>query len=153
MFMQKDAHFNLQDFLPYLLNQAAERSSLEFQRYYKLRYGMLRTEWRVLFHLGRYGRMTAKDICDRASVHKTKVSRAVAALTQKRFVARDQLERDRRHEELSLTNTGRAAFEDLVVSAQKFDADLMAQFTAQEAAILRRCLKAIAQMDATSSPS
>jgi len=54
---QKDA-FDLQDFLPYLLNQAADASSLGFQKYYKDRYGMLRTEWRVLFHLGRYGAMT-----------------------------------------------------------------------------------------------
>ena len=48
--------FQLQQFLPYLLNQAAEVSSLEFQQIYKDRYGMLRTEWRVLFHLCLYGR-------------------------------------------------------------------------------------------------
>jgi hypothetical protein len=44
--------FDLQLFLPYLLNQAAEDSSLSFQRVYKDRYGMLRTEWRVLFIWG-----------------------------------------------------------------------------------------------------
>ena len=50
--MTKKDEFNLHDFLPYLLNQAAEESSLAFQQIYKGRYGMLRTEWRVLFHLG-----------------------------------------------------------------------------------------------------
>ena len=78
--MQNLGEFDLKDFLPYLLNQAAEEASLGFQVLYKERYGMLRTEWRVLFHLGRYGDMTAKEICDRARTHKTKVSRAVAAL-------------------------------------------------------------------------
>ncbi|MEM9195855.1 MAG: thiamine pyrophosphate-dependent enzyme [Myxococcota bacterium] len=33
---------------------------------------MLRTEWRVLFHLGRRPDMTAKDICTQAKLHKTK---------------------------------------------------------------------------------
>ena len=50
--MENSDTFDLQLFLPYLLNQAAEESSLSFQRVYKDRYGMLRTEWRVLFHLG-----------------------------------------------------------------------------------------------------
>ena len=48
--MENSDTFDLQLFLPYLLNQAAEESSLSFQRVYKDRYGMLRTEWRVLFH-------------------------------------------------------------------------------------------------------
>ena len=60
--MNEKDDFALQDFLPYLLNRAAEESSLGFQKHYKNRYGMLRSEWRVLFHLGNYGQMTAKEI-------------------------------------------------------------------------------------------
>ena len=55
--------FDIQDFLPYLLNRAAEKASSGFQQEYKSKYGMLLTEWRVVFHLGRYGKMTAIDIC------------------------------------------------------------------------------------------
>jgi DNA-binding MarR family transcriptional regulator len=80
-------NFSLPEFLPYLLNQAAEAVGKDFQSYYRDKYGMLRTEWRVLFHLGCYGDMTAKRICELASVHKTKVSRAVSALEAKRYVA------------------------------------------------------------------
>ncbi|NHX28398.1 MarR family transcriptional regulator, partial [Escherichia coli] len=36
-----DEDFDLGDFLPYALNQAAEITSLGFQRAYKDRYGML----------------------------------------------------------------------------------------------------------------
>ncbi|HAC50641.1 MAG TPA: MarR family transcriptional regulator, partial [Sulfitobacter sp.] len=79
-----DDDFQLQYFLPYLLNQAAEASSLEFQQIYKSRYGMLRTEWRVLFHLGLYGQLTASEIGQRARMHKTKISRAVHRLTERR---------------------------------------------------------------------
>ncbi len=136
--------FDLVDFTPYLLNLAAETSSRAFQKHYKDAYGMLRTEWRVLFHLGRYGEMTAKEICSRARIHKTKVSRAVAALEVKRFLEREQMDRDRRHETLRLTRAGRAAFENLYRQAQSFDAALMAEFTDSERATLRRCLGKLA---------
>ncbi|MCF6232933.1 MAG: MarR family transcriptional regulator, partial [Rhodobacteraceae bacterium] len=86
--MEQNRPDSLLDFLPYLLNQAAEESSLAFQQVYKGRYGMLRTEWRVLFHLGMYGRMTAKEIGTRALIHKTKISRAVQRLATRRFLSR-----------------------------------------------------------------
>jgi len=54
--------FDINNFLPYLLNRAAEKSSSGFQKEYKSKYGILLTEWRVLFHLGRYGEMTAIDM-------------------------------------------------------------------------------------------
>ena len=97
------AKFELETFLPYLLNQAAEVSSLGFQSEYKKRYGMLRTEWRVLFHLGLYGSMTAGEIGQRAKMHKTKISRAVHKLTERRFIERSRDTDDRRVEHLRLT--------------------------------------------------
>lgn len=101
------------DFLPYLLAQAAEQTSRDFQTYYKARYGMLRNEWRVLFHLGYTGQQTAKQICDIAGLHKTKVSRAIRALERKRFVRRTENPEDRRSEFLTLTKLGEAALADL----------------------------------------
>ena len=142
--MTKNSAFDLLDFLPYMLTQAAEASSGAFQAYYKDRYGMLRTEWRVLFHLGRYGDMTAKDICLRAKTHKTKVSRAVRALEQKRYVSRTTLEADRRNEVLSLTREGRQVFTDLAKAAEAYDAKLTEPFSAEEQAVLRACLARIA---------
>ena len=136
--------FDLRDFMPYLLNQAAEASSLDFQRLYKSRYGMLRTEWRVLFHLGRYGAMTAKEICARARTHKTKVSRAVSALEGKRFLTRAEVSEDRRHERLALTPAGQAAYRDLTQEAREFDAELLAPFSEADQEVLRRCLAQIA---------
>ncbi|TYC61803.1 MarR family transcriptional regulator [Rhodobacterales bacterium] len=80
--------FEIRSFTPYLLNMAAERTSEAFSDVYKRQYGMKRTEWRVLFHLGRYGPMSAHEIGARARVHKTKISRAVRDLETKRFVRR-----------------------------------------------------------------
>ena len=142
--MQDDAPFDLRDFMPYLLNQAADASSRDFQSYYKGKYGRLRTEWRVLFHLGRYGAMTARQVCDRAGIHKTKVSRAVATLDSKRFVRREEMAHDRRHEQLHLTAQGRAVFADLTQEAQRFDAAMLAEFTETEVKQIRAFLTRIA---------
>jgi DNA-binding MarR family transcriptional regulator len=142
--MTEKDDFTLQDFLPFLLNRAAEESSLGFQRHYKDRYGMLRTEWRVLFHLGNYGQMTAKEIGQRAKIHKTKISRAVAKLAEKRFVTRTRNENARRAEHLTLTPAGQAAYRELREVAQEFDARLCRQFTTGEVAILRYMLRKLA---------
>ncbi|MEM9583297.1 MAG: MarR family winged helix-turn-helix transcriptional regulator [Pseudomonadota bacterium] len=138
--------YNLEDFTPYLLNMASETTSLAFQQYYKDGYGMLRTEWRVLFHLGRYGPQHAKDVCRRARIHKTKVSRAVSALEQKRYLRRSEEERDRRHELLKLTPSGTSVFKDLRSAAQRFDTELLADFTTSERAVLQRCLLRLAEL-------
>lgn len=142
---QKDA-FDLQNFLPYLLNQAAEESSLAFQQIYKDRYGMLRTEWRVLFHLGLYGRLTAKEIGARSKMHKTKISRAVQRLEDRRFLTRAPDDADRRQEYLDLTAQGRAAYRDLHGVAEGYDQALSETLSAEEERVLRVALLKLARM-------
>ncbi|SFI34855.1 MarR family winged helix-turn-helix transcriptional regulator [Jannaschia pohangensis] len=144
--MSDQSGFDLKDFMPYLLNQAADVTSRRFEVCYKSRYGMLRTEWRVVFHLGRYGDMTASDICARARIHKTKVSRAIRALEVKRYLGRTERAHDRRQETLSLTPTGRQVFDDLYREAARFDAQMMAHFDAADQAVLRRLLTRIAEL-------
>ncbi len=138
--MSKDSTFSLPQFLPYLLNQAAEAASADFESYYRDRYGMLRTEWRVLFHLGLYGDMTAKRICDMGNLHKTKVSRAVAALEAKRYLSRTAVEADRRNALLSLTASGKTVFRALETAAKDYEARLAASLTDVEADQLRKSL-------------
>lgn len=141
------ADFDLRNFLPYLLNQAAEETSIGFTQIYKDRYGMLRTEWRVLFHLGRYGDMTASEIGRLSKMHKTKISRSVKALEDKRFVAGRESAEDRRREILTLLPQGRRAFDDLVRVAEKHNSDLMACFSTGERAVLIDCLQRLAAFE------
>ena len=142
--MAEKDDFDLRIFLPYLLNQAAEEASLSFQQVYKSRYGMLRTEWRVLFHLGIYGELTAKDIGERAKMHKTKISRAVQKLYERRYVERVRDEADRRSERLSLTPAGRTVYEDLRRVAERHDRALTDQFSTADIARLREMLSVLA---------
>lgn len=132
--------YSVSNFLPYLLNRAAEQSSVNFQKIYKDRFGMLRNEWRVLFHLGLYGALTASTICQKAGLHKTKVSRAVAALEAKSYLIRDTSKQDKRFEILTLTRAGENAFSYLSKQSEIFQADLMAHFTPDEQKTLLKCL-------------
>ncbi len=116
--------FDLESFLPYLLNQAAEATSKAFQAIYRADYGLTRTQWRVLANLGKFGSMTARDICTRSHIEKTKVSRAVAALEATGLLTREISPHDRRAEVLSLTKTGAAVFADLGQRAITYDATL-----------------------------
>jgi DNA-binding MarR family transcriptional regulator len=105
---------------------------------------MLRTERRVLFHLGIYGEMTATDIVNRARIHKTKVSRAVQKLVDRRFVKRERSDSDRRQETLSLTPAGDAAYRELRSIAEDYDKTLEEGFTEEEVRLLRSMLKRLA---------
>jgi len=142
--MAVERTFELADFLPYLLSLAAENSGSEFQTGYKAKYGLLRTDWRVMFHLGLFGEMTARDICGRAKLHKTKVSRAVQRLAERRYLTRRTTPKDRRFEILALTVSGERVFEDLRQTAQHFDQRLAANFSGAETRILRKCLTVLA---------
>lgn len=127
------AAFDLDAFLPYLLNQAAEATGRGFARIYRAEYGMTRTQWRVLANLGRAGAMTAAAICRVSHVEKTKVSRAVAALETRGFLARGPDPEDRRAESLSLTPAGREVFGRLGALALDYDRALRDRLGAERA--------------------
>jgi DNA-binding MarR family transcriptional regulator len=135
--------FDLEVFLPYLLNQAAEAASRGFQEIYRKSYAMTRTQWRVMANLGKFGAMTARDICAVSHIEKTKVSRAVAALERDGLLARNPSDQDRRAEILSLTEAGQAAFADLGLRAVEYDRTLRQKLGARSSDDLDRLLLAI----------
>jgi DNA-binding MarR family transcriptional regulator len=135
--------FDLEGFLPYLLNQAAEATSRSFQASYKADYGMTRTQWRVLANLGKFGAMTARDICRISHIEKTKVSRAVSALESEGILSRAPSAADRRAEILSLTEAGRRVFADLGQRALAYDAELRNRLGPEIAARIDSVLRAI----------
>lgn len=135
--------FDLQEFLPYLLNQAAEATSRGFQYIYAETYGMTRTQWRVLANLGKFGDMTAADICRISHIEKTKVSRAIATLELGGLLRRAASKQDRRAEALSLTAKGTQVFIDLGQRALDYDRELRKQLGAEAADKLRGVLQTL----------
>ncbi len=116
--------FDLEQFLPFRLNRAAEFVALRFAAAYKAEYGLTRPEWRTLAALGSCGRMTATEVGVHSTMHKTKVSRAVFALEERRWLKRTQHEDDRRVEHLELTVAGAKAYQELTKLARDYSAEL-----------------------------
>jgi len=102
------------------------------------------TEWWVLFHLGIFGQMTARDISVGAKIHETKISRVVQKLVDRRFVKRKCSLEDRRQEQLELTPTGWAAYLYLRQTAYRYRTMLSADFSQAELGLLQRMLLRLA---------
>ena len=130
----------LEHFLPYRLNRAAAVSSRHFSRIYRAEFGLTVPEWRVLATLGQLGRATATEIGRDSAMHKTKVSRAVAALQRRRWVTREADEADRRVEHLSLTSAGRAAHRRLAPKMLACEEALLGRLAPRERAELLKGL-------------
>lgn len=117
---------DLERFLPYRLNRLAAAVSQRFRGIYGRRYDLTIPEWRVLAVLGEIESMTATQICRHSSMHKTKVSRAVRALEERRWLCRRENRRDRREESLTLTPLGRQTYREIVPQALAFEAQVLA---------------------------
>ena len=115
-----DAPLKLEQFLPYRLNVVASLVSQALSRIYAERCGIGVPEWRVLVTLGQYGMMTGKSIGAHSHMHKTKVSRAVALLENRKLVTRRTNRADLREAFLALTPAGRAMYDDLAPIALDF---------------------------------
>ena len=93
----------LEGFLPYRLNLLATEVSQTLARVYGKQFGISIPEWRVLATLGQFGVMTARDIGIHSRMHKTTVSRAVAALEKRQLIARRANRSDMREAFLALS--------------------------------------------------
>ena len=140
--MSKD--FDLETFLPYLLNQAAEAASRSFSQVYRSRYAMTRTQWRVLANLGKFGAMTARDICRISHLEKTKVSRAVGNLEERGWLTRETSPEDRRAEILRLTPEGLGTYGQLGALADEHDRHLRERLGPDRAAAFAEILRELA---------
>jgi DNA-binding MarR family transcriptional regulator len=115
----------LEGFLPHRLNVLSSLVSQALTQVYS-KHGIGIPEWRVLVSLGQYGAMTGKAVGTHTHMHKTKVSRAVAQLEARRYIARKANRADLREAFLSLTPAGRAVYEELAPRARDFTERLSA---------------------------
>jgi|GEM_PF-371138 DNA-binding MarR family transcriptional regulator len=140
------ADFELLRFLPYLLLQAAEQTGEGFASRYRTSHNISRTQWRILSHLGEAGELTSSQICSSARLHKTEVSRAVARLEARGWLARRIDRTDRRAAPLQLTRTGREVFQDLAEAATAFQAELASRAGPELLDALIEPLKILAEL-------
>ncbi len=121
--MTKD--LSLQDFLPYRLNNAAERISVALSRIYQSEFGINIAEWRVLAALHERRAVLAKDIVNYTHMDKVRVSRAIKSLEEKGYLQRQTSMSDSRAAELSLTKKGRELYRVVVPRALEWQDELL----------------------------
>jgi len=109
----------LEEFLPHRLNVLSSLVSQALTRVYG-KYGIGIPEWRILVTLGENGVMTGKAVGAQTHMHKTKVSRAVAQLEQRKLISRKVNRADLREAFLSLTPGGREIYDELAPRALEF---------------------------------
>ncbi len=131
------AKLHLEQFLPYRLNRIAAVVSQEFRAVYGPHHDLTVPEWRVLATLGQFEEMGAKAIGRHSSMHKTKVSRAVSALEERRWLKRRRSVDDRREEILSLTALGRTAYGEIIPRAVAFEAAILEAFGPEASSLFK----------------
>ena len=126
----------LEAFLPYRLNRIGAAVSQDFRSVYGPHHDLTIPEWRVLATLGQFEEMSAKAIGQHSAMHKTKVSRAVRALEERRWLRRHESEEDRREEILTLTAQGEKAYGQIVPKAVAFERRILEELGPEAAAFL-----------------
>jgi len=133
----------LEEFLPYRLAVLSSAVSRAVAPVYT-RHGLNLGEWLVLMSLGEFGPMTAKAVGARNRMHKTKVSRALAALVERGVIERAPNRVDLRQSFLSLTPSGKRLYEDYAPRIAEVARRLQDAVPAADRAALERCLTKLA---------
>jgi DNA-binding MarR family transcriptional regulator len=112
-------------------------------------------EWRVLAVVAQAESVAARDVVRMTPMDKMTVSRAVASLEAKNFVARATSENDRRVSMLSLSKEGRSLFDRVATLALEFEDGLLAALEPEEAALFHSVLQKLEEraLDMGSAPA
>ena len=131
--------FDLQRYLPYLLNRAAIRITEAFQR--ELRKDDLTVVmWRVLAVLWHDGAMRLGALAEATSIEVSTLSRLVTSMQVRALVSRTRCAEDARAVEVDLTPEGRAIAARIVTLALEYEATAIAGMSGEDGDTLRRLL-------------
>lgn len=122
----------LDEFLPYRLAVLSNTISRALARLYERRFGISVGEWRVMANLARFGPLSANGVCDRSSMDKVQVSRAVAKAVEDGLIDRAVDPYDRRRSVLTLTDKGRSVHDQILPMAKDFQDHLRSALTPSE---------------------
>lgn len=115
----------LNGYLPYLLRQADQTLSAPFYDVLN-RYGIARSEWRVLAVLYEFDQLPVADLAVEALSPQPTVTHAVGRLEKRKLVMRTAGSIDKRQRFVSLTATGAELTAGLIDEASHLEADLLA---------------------------
>jgi|SRR5271154_736716 len=123
--LKRPATLSLERFIPFRLNRLANAVSINLSEIYRDHFKLEISEWRVLVTVGQREECTAQHIVLSTRMHKTRVSRAVASMEDKRLLARSPNLEDGREIALLLTAAGQRIYSALVPLALARERELL----------------------------
>jgi DNA-binding MarR family transcriptional regulator len=112
-------------FLPYVINNLAERISAGLSTLYSDEYGLTIPEWRVIANLAEHNTLNARQIVEFTTLEKSTVSRAVNNLVARGLVSQQRTEGDNRVKDLALTDAGNTLYSTIVPRALAWEQQLL----------------------------
>jgi DNA-binding MarR family transcriptional regulator len=139
--------FELDRFLPYLVNKLGNRLSQELGDVYASRFGISIPEWRVIAHLSQHRDVSVREVFSRVAMDKAKVSRAAARLEMAGLVEKNINPADKRLVALKLTDEGRALSERIAPLALAYEAEVLSALDKGEQETFRHLLARLLARD------
>lgn len=143
----------LNAFLPFRVARLAARLTASISEIYGVRHGLSRDEWRVLTAAGAAPTQPTRAIAEQTGLDKVAISRAASRLEERGLIWRGADRTDRRIKNLSLTQDGAAALEEIERLAREREAWLLEPLSAEEREVLERLLTRLAERAEQTPPA
>ena len=124
--------FKLQEFFPYLVRVFYRDVTATVASVYDTEFGMTPAEWRSMMAIGPDRQLTAQDIVARSSMDKVIVSRTLARMKQNGWIETRANAGDGRSKLISLSDTGKSIYANLIPKALKIENKLLAGLSEQQ---------------------
>jgi DNA-binding MarR family transcriptional regulator len=111
----------LEHAVPYKLYKLAMRGSAAKSDYIKRKVGLTIDEWKVLLLIGTFQPLSTKEVAQRSTLDKVRISRTTDRLVRKGLVTAHRDPGDRRKVELKLTRAGKAKYRGVVTCLTEWD--------------------------------
>ena len=139
----------LDQFLPYRLSIASNRVSSAIAGAYQALFALKIPEWRLIAVIAETQGLTQQALGVATRMDKVTVSRAAIALVDRGLVQRRPNPDDQRSHLLSLTAAGQTLYESVAPKALELEAQVFADFSAEEISIFRAMLE---RLEASAAP-
>lgn len=130
----------LDAFLPYRLSITSNRVSEAVATTYRALFGLRIPEWRLISVLAEGDGLSQQALGRATRMDKVTVSRAAIALADRGLITRASDASDKRAARLSLSESGRALYDQVAPKALAIEAELFAEFATEELSAFRDML-------------
>jgi DNA-binding MarR family transcriptional regulator len=137
------AKLDLGDYLPYLVNRVGTIIAEQFGADALARHGLSIAEWRVLAVLASNGGQRQIDLADLTSTEASTLSRLVSRLIRMGLVTRTRSANSNREVVVKLCPKGSVLVGRLIPIALDYEQAAIGNLSAQELAVLKRCLRRV----------